>query len=88
MGQMTIPTELPISGSVEAGEIELKIESETHRHFRIENKRLALVRPLDRDAVLREVSFAQPPPAAHAHEESASTPRLFWPHLRPNRQLT
>lgn len=57
MGQSTSPVELPISGSVEAGEIELRIESETHKYFQIQDKQLRLTRPLDRDAVLsKEVS--------------------------------
>lgn len=55
--QSTKPNELPISGSVESGEIELKIESETHKYFKIADKRLQLVRALDRDAVLKEVSY-------------------------------
>lgn len=55
MSQATNPLELPISG--QASEIELKIESETHKYFDIQNKRLKLTRPLDRDAILKEVSF-------------------------------
>lgn len=55
MSQSTNPPELPISGSVGGGEIELKIESETHKYFHIQDKRLKLTRPLDRDAVLKEV---------------------------------
>lgn len=47
---------MPISGSVELDEIELKIESETHKYFKIENKSLRLTRALDRDAVLKEVN--------------------------------
>lgn len=57
MSQFTNPIELPISGSVGRGEIELKIESETHKYFQIQDKRLRLTRPLDRDAVLKEVSL-------------------------------
>lgn len=57
MSQVTNPSELPISGSVELDEIELRIESETHKYFRIQNKSLKLIRPLDRDAVMKEVSF-------------------------------
>lgn len=57
MSQGTNPFELPISGSVGGGEIELKIESETHKYFQIHDKRLRLTRPLDRDAILKEVSF-------------------------------
>lgn len=57
MSQSTNPLELPISGSVSNGEIELKIESETHKYFQIHDKRLLLTRPLDRDAILKEVSY-------------------------------
>lgn len=47
--------ELPITGA--SDEIELRIESEAHKYFHIaDNKRLQLSRPLDRDAVLKEVS--------------------------------
>lgn len=56
MSQSTNPAELPISGSVKSGDIELKIESETHKFFQIQDKRLKLLRPLDRDPILREVS--------------------------------
>jgi len=55
MSQNTNPLDLPISGSVGGGEIELKIESATHKYFQIQDKRLRLTRPLDRDAVLKEV---------------------------------
>lgn len=55
MSQTTNPVELPISGL--AHEIELKIESETHKYFQLEDKRLKLIRPLDRDAQFREVSL-------------------------------
>lgn len=58
MSQSTNPLELPISGSVSGGEIELKIESETHKYFQIYDKRLQLTRPLDRDAILKEVSWS------------------------------
>ena len=54
--QTTSPIELPISGSVALNEIELKIESETHKYFHIADKSLRLSRPLDRDATLKEVS--------------------------------
>lgn len=54
VGQSTKPAELPISGL--AGQIELKIESETHKYFTIQDKQLRLIRPLDRDATLSEVS--------------------------------
>lgn len=56
MSQSTSPTELPILGSVSLGEIELRIESETHKYFHIQDKRLRLTRPLDRDAIMKEVS--------------------------------
>lgn len=59
--QSTRPAELPISGSTERGEIELRIESETHKYFTIRDKQLRLTRPLDRDAILAEVSSKAAP---------------------------
>lgn len=56
MSQSTNPIELPITGSAADGEIELKIESETQKYFKIHGKQLRLTRPLDRDAVLKDVS--------------------------------
>lgn len=55
--QATNPRELPIIGSVSDNEIELKIESETHKYFQLSGKRLELIRPLNRDPILREVSL-------------------------------
>lgn len=57
MSQSTNPIELPISGSAADDEIELKIESETQKYFKIQGKQLKLIRPLDRDAVLKDVSI-------------------------------
>lgn len=57
MNQTTLPVELPIKGSVSSDEIELRIESETHKYFYIQGKQLRLHRPLDRDGSVREVSF-------------------------------
>lgn len=54
--QATNPRELPIIGSVLDNEIELKIESETHKYFQLNGKKLELTRPLNRDPILREVS--------------------------------
>ena len=58
MNQSTVPVELPIKGSVANDEIELKIETETYKYFQLQGKQLKLLRPLDRDASLREVSHA------------------------------
>lgn len=56
MTQRTNPIELPITGSTDDDEIELRIESETQKYFQIHGKQLRLIRPLDRDAVLKDVS--------------------------------
>lgn len=55
--QATNPVELPIIGSISDGEIELKIESETHKYFQLDGKKLQLIKPLNRDPILKEVSI-------------------------------
>lgn len=84
MSQSTSPAELPISGSVEAGEVELRIESETHKYFHIQDKRLRLTRPLDRDATLREVSDVN----LMSHLDTKSNSNLTQPKPKQNSSTT
>lgn len=87
--QTTHPIELPIGGSVALDEIELKIESETHKYFQIQDKSLRLTRPLDRDAILKEVSGAISISrwrSAQLHKRSAQLHKP--PHCGETRPLT
>ncbi|RWS28187.1 hypothetical protein B4U80_02192 [Leptotrombidium deliense] len=47
INQTTEPNELPINGL--ENQISLAIQSETHRYFDLQGKRLVLNKPLDRD---------------------------------------